>query len=122
METLTFNEGETCMVKRVVAGSLVLLTLAVAGFSIVGSTPVSGAPGIPPLFTDSLVTGVPAPTAMAFTPDGRLLISTQNGTLRVYKDSTLYPTPALSFSSSKLCANGERGLLGVAVDPVFSTN
>ena len=32
---------------------------------------------LPPGFSDSLVTAVGAPTALAFTPDGRLLITTQ---------------------------------------------
>jgi hypothetical protein len=32
---------------------------------------------LPPGFSDNLVTAVGAPTALAFTPDGRLLITTQ---------------------------------------------
>ena len=34
---------------------------------------------------------------------------------------TLLATPALSLGSA-VCSNGERGLLGVAVDPQFTTN
>lgn len=74
-----------------------------------------------PGFTDTLVTNVDAPTALAFTPDGRMLITNQQGQLRVYDDDRLLPTPALDISG-RVCANSERGLLGVAVDREFAAN
>lgn len=61
-------------------------------------------------------------TALAFTPDGRLLLSTQGGTLRVYQNGALLPTAALTFGDESLCTNSERGLLGIAVHPSFATN
>jgi glucose/arabinose dehydrogenase len=76
---------------------------------------------LPPNFFDELVTSVGSPTALAFTPDGRMLITRQTGTLRVF-DGTLLATPAITFDSSDICTNFERGLLGVAVDPAFATN
>lgn len=87
---------------------------------------LAGAPApaqtLPAGFADSLVTSVGAPTAIAFTPDGRMLVTTQGGSLRVLLGGSLLPTPALTIPSSKLCSNSERGLLGVAVDPAFATN
>jgi glucose/arabinose dehydrogenase len=41
--------------------------------------------------------------------------------LRVYEHGALLTTPALDISG-KVCTNGGRGLLGVAVDPNFATN
>ena len=74
-------------------------------------------------FQDSAVTNVASPTALAFTPDGRMLITTQPGQLRVYAGSALLPAPALDLAAGgTLCSNFERGLLGVAVDPNFATN
>ena len=65
----------------------------------------------------------PSPTALAFTPDGRMLITTQPGQLRVYEDGALVSTPALDLASSDdICTTSERGLLGVAVDPNFAAN
>jgi glucose/arabinose dehydrogenase len=55
-------------------------------------------------------------TGLAFTPDGRLLITRQDGLLFVYP---YLPSPALQLT---VCSQGERGLLGVAVDPGFATN
>lgn len=77
---------------------------------------------VPAGFSDILVATVGVPTALAFTPDGRLLVTTQPGTLRVYQAGTLLAAPALTFPGSQICANGERGLLGVAVDPAFAAN
>jgi glucose/arabinose dehydrogenase len=77
---------------------------------------------VPPAgFEDSLVAAIPSPTAIAFTPDGRLLTATQGGTLRVIEDDVLRAASALDLSAS-ICTNSERGVLGVAVDPAFATN
>ncbi len=76
---------------------------------------------VPSSFTDALVANVPLPTALAATPDGRLLITSQSGQLRVYQNGALRSTPALDLRS-KICANRERGLVGVAVDLDFAAN
>ncbi len=83
----------------------------------------AGAITLPPGFTDEQVTPLASPTALAFTPDGRLLITTQPGQLRVYQNGALVGTPALDLASPNnlICSNSERGLLGVAVDPAFAT-
>jgi glucose/arabinose dehydrogenase len=81
----------------------------------------SAEPGLPDGFDDDLVAGVSRPTALAFTPDGRLLIGEQLGRVRVYANGELVAVPALDLGS-KVCANSERGLLGIAVDPDFATN
>lgn len=73
---------------------------------------------VPSGFEDRLVTSVDAPTAIAFTPDGRMLVTTKPGQVRLYKNERLLAAPALDLST-KTCANSERGLLGVAVDPDF---
>lgn len=76
---------------------------------------------VPAGFTDSLVASVGGPTALAFTPDGRLLITSKEGQLRIYAGGALLATPALSIPASSICTASEQGLLGVAVDPGFST-
>jgi glucose/arabinose dehydrogenase len=78
------------------------------------------ATSLPDDFTDSVVTNVPAPTALAFTPDDRLLIASRPGELRVYDGGELVEAPALDLKSN-ICDNKERGLLGLAVDPNFGT-
>jgi glucose/arabinose dehydrogenase/PKD repeat protein len=99
---------------------LTCLALAMTLVGLAGAAPMaSGA--VPPNFEDTLVTQVSGPTALAFTPDGRLLITSHFGQLRVYKNGALQSTPAIDLSS-KICSDQERGLLGVAVDPDFASN
>ena len=60
-----------------------------------------------------------SPTAMAFLPDGRIFVCEQTGAVRVIKDGTLLAEPFLQVS---VTSTGERGLLGIAIDPDFETN
>src|SRR3954451_6628471 len=60
-----------------------------------------------------------SPTAMAFAPDGRLFVCLQGGQLRVIKNGALQAAPFVSLSVN---SSGERGLLGIAFDPNFSSN
>lgn len=64
-----------------------------------GQAAVSPAATTPHDFSDELVTDVPSPTALAFTPDGRMLIASQSGELWVYQNGSLLVTPALDLSS-----------------------
>jgi glucose/arabinose dehydrogenase len=84
--------------------------------------PSAASAAVPSGFTDELVATVAAPTAFAFTPDGRMLITTQSGNLRVRTAAgALLPNPVFSLGT-RVCTNSERGLLGIAVDPNFAAN
>lgn len=63
--------------------------------------------------------GINTPTALAFTPDGRIFVCEQSGKVRVIKSETLLPTPFLQLNVN---ATGERGLIGLTVDPDFEDN
>lgn len=86
---------------------------------------------LPAGFVDELVAPLAGPTALAFTPDGRILIAQQTGQLRVIEDGILLSAPVLDLldpnrdgspADSLICNDTERGLLGVAVDPNFASN
>jgi glucose/arabinose dehydrogenase len=75
---------------------------------------------VPSGFTDSVVAGgLTNPTAMALAPDGRIFVCEQGGALRVIKNGVLLATPFLTVTVD---SSGERGLLGVAFDPNFTSN
>lgn len=75
---------------------------------------------LPMGFTESLVSGsLTSPTAMAIAPDGRIFVCQQSGQLRVIENGVLLGTPFVSLAVN---FTGERGLLGVAFDPNFTTN
>jgi len=63
--------------------------------------------------------GLSSATAMAFAPDGRLFVLQQTGEVKVIKNGTLLGT---NFMSISVDSSGERGLLGIAFDPNFTTN
>jgi glucose/arabinose dehydrogenase len=82
----------------------------------------STAAAVPDGFEDTLVTKVSGgPSEIAWTPDGRMLIGTKNGQVRVYSGGALLPEPALDLAAVS-CTNAERGLQGVAVHPAFAAN
>jgi glucose/arabinose dehydrogenase len=71
-------------------------------------------------FFDSKFTdGLTKPTSMAFSPDGRLFVNEQGGSLRVIKNGTLLEEPFLTVSVNSFT---ERGLNGIAFDPEFENN
>src|SRR5688572_16797908 len=66
----------------------------------------------------TLASGLSSPAAIAFLPDGRLLVCQKGGSLRVISTGgTVSTAITLSVNTS-----GERGLIGVAVDPNFTSN
>lgn len=75
---------------------------------------------VPAGFVDqAIVGGVPEPTAFDWLPGGDLLITTQGGVLFRW-DGAGDARPVLDLSGA-VCAGGEMGLLGIAVDPAFQS-
>jgi glucose/arabinose dehydrogenase len=75
---------------------------------------------LPEGFTHSgVASGFSRPTAMAFAPDGRLFVLMQDGACLIIKNGQLLPQPFVRITVNNL---GERGLLGIAFDPEFSSN
>ena len=85
--------------------------------------PVGAEAALPPGFADEKVVDVPLPTALAFTPDGRMLVTAKPGVLYVGANGNPGGTVEKALTiTPKVCSNYERGLLGVAVDPEFASN
>ncbi len=57
----------------------------------------------------------------AFAPDGRLFIWQKDGVIKIFKNGALLATPFLDISA-RVNSNGDRGLIGFAFDPAFSSN
>ncbi|HEX5965669.1 MAG TPA: PQQ-dependent sugar dehydrogenase [Pyrinomonadaceae bacterium] len=74
---------------------------------------------LPANFTETAIPGISSPTAMEIAPDGRIFVCQQGGALRVIKNGVLLPQPFMTLTVDPA---GERGLLGIAFDPNFSTN
>jgi glucose/arabinose dehydrogenase/PKD repeat protein len=96
-------------------------TLAVAAMLLVGfgQSPGAGA-ALPPGFQESVVfSGLSNPTALRFSPDGRIFVAEKNGRIKVF-DGLGDTTPTLFADLSTNVYNfWDRGLLGLALAPDF---
>jgi glucose/arabinose dehydrogenase len=77
---------------------------------------------LPAGFTETQVaSGLSSPSAMDMSPDGRLFFTDQAGHIRIIQNDQLLATPFADLSAETDSAS-EHGLLGIALDPNFSTN
>jgi len=80
----------------------------------------AAAQSVPPGFTVENYGGALSDgTALAWSPDARLFVGQRNGMVRIIKNGSLLPTP---FHSTSVDMAGERGLLGLCLDPDFLSN
>lgn len=68
----------------------------------------------------TVVTGLTLPTAASFTPDGRIFVAQKNGVVKIFKNGVLLAQPFYTVANVNNYV--DRGLLGLAIDPNFSTN
>ncbi len=108
-------------------GLLGLLGLALVGCG--DDPPRAGAqsstddPGgeTPDLRVETVAAGLVAPWSLPFAPDRRIFVTERPGRLRVLTpDGQLRPEPVAEIGD--VAAQGEGGLLGIALDPDFAAN
>lgn len=99
--------------------STALIVLAFSFLTSIFFTDKAMAQTFPAGFSQVFVGMVSSPTAMAVAPDGRLFITEQGGNVRIVKNGAVLALPFVTLSVN---SSGERGLLGIAFDPSFSTN
>lgn len=81
--------------------------------------------GLPPGFsaTELISTQLASPTCMCIAQDGTIYIAQQAGAMRVWRESSgLLPTQFFSNAPLNVEFSGERGLIGMALDPDYATN
>lgn len=97
---------------------LVLAVLLTLTYLVV--LPAASASATPPGFTDTVaLSGLNAPTNVAFAPDGRIFVTEKSGLVKVF-DGLADPTPTV-FADLRPQVQDywDRGLLGLAVHPRF---
>lgn len=82
--------------------------------------PVAPAGELPPGFQDTIaISGLDGPTAIRFAPDGEVFVAQKNGEI-IHYESVDDKSPTLFADLRKqVYDNGDRGLLGLAVDPQY---
>jgi glucose/arabinose dehydrogenase len=100
---------------RLAGGLVVAALLLVAS----GQSQSAGA-ALPAGFQESVAfSGLDHPTALRFSPDGRIFVAEKNGRIKVF-DDLADTTPTLFADLSTNVYNfWDRGLLGLALDPAF---
>lgn len=98
--------------KRATAGAFLTAACAlVLARAAAAGTPIAG-------YTDTAyVTSLSAPTAIAFLPDGRLVIVEKGGAVKLFDGASTTGVGTIG-----VCTGSEMGLLGVAVDAGFASN
>src|SRR3989454_4318350 len=80
--------------------------------------PGGGTPNSPAVQLALVQTGLAWPIALAFASDGRIFFAERNtGNIRIIESGALLPTPFYTLTNTATA--GERGLLGLALDPGF---
>ncbi|QSQ25795.1 PQQ-dependent sugar dehydrogenase [Pyxidicoccus parkwayensis] len=103
-------------------GSATCLFVCLTWSLISGATAPPPRGLLPTSFTMEVVaSGLAYPTGFAALPDGRILIAEKGGVVRLLKNGVLQPTPFIDLQA-RVNAHHDRGLLGLAVDPAFSSN
>ena len=106
---------------------LVVLVGALPGSAFAGAfgapvAPQLAAPVLPPEFSESVVwSGLGNPTVIRFADDGRVFVATKAGVIYEF-DSVDDPTPTVFANlSAEVHDFWDRGLLGMALDPKFTS-
>lgn len=94
------------------------LTGALLLFTAVPAAPVQAAS----LTATTVQSGLTHAWDIAFTPDGRMLVTERPGRLRVYASGSVGARALANFTIPSVHAEGEGGLMGIAVDRNFASN
>ncbi len=102
---------------------LALRTCFATALALLAAT-AAGAVNLPPDFVVEDVApgaGFNTPTGVAFLPGGRMLVAEKRGRVYAVTNGVKYPTPLWS-RENEVLNNGDRGLLGIAVDSDYVAN
>jgi glucose/arabinose dehydrogenase len=104
-----------------IAKKIVVLFVAAGIVAGLGAPFIGSAAVVEPGFEiETVAQGFSLPTAMAFAPDGRVFVAEKGGAVRVVKNGVLLSAPAINLTD--INTFGDRGLIGLAIDPNFATN
>ena len=96
-----------------------LILLAGGGLMTVAA---AAAAQLPAGFEETVVfSGLKQPTAVAFSPDGRVFVAEKSGKIKVFASLTATTPTLFANLSNNVFHNWDRGLLGLALDPEFPT-
>jgi glucose/arabinose dehydrogenase len=97
----------------------VAVILMFAGLTAPGAARAAS-PELPPGFSDTtVISGLDHPTAVRFSPDGRVFIAEKSGIVKVFASPTAASGATFADLRTEVLDFWDRGLLGLALDPGF---
>jgi len=106
---------------RLRTAGIVALLSAVAILSL-AAQPALAEPALPEGFQDAVVIdGLNEPTTFRFAPDGRVFVAEKSGRILVYDNLQDQTPEVFADLQTEIYDRGDRGLLGLALDPEFPT-
>ena len=98
---------------RCAAACVFLVASATSAFLVEAQT-------LPAGFRDTVAfSGLSNPTAVAFSPDGRVFVAEKSGVIKVFASMTATAPTVFADLSTRVYNYWDRGLLGLALDPGF---
>lgn len=94
--------------------------LAAAAALLLTAVPAAAEPALPAGFQDEVAfPNLSKPTAVRFAPDGMVFVAEKNGKIEVYEDVEDETPELFKNLTVETYDHGDRGLLGLTVDPEF---
>jgi glucose/arabinose dehydrogenase len=103
--------------------ALVAITVAASSLAVAGAPERAAAASLPPGFQEEVVfSGLIQPTAVRFSPDGRVFVAEKSGLIKVFDNLTDTTPTVFADLRTQVHNFWDRGLLGLALPPNFPTN
>jgi glucose/arabinose dehydrogenase len=99
---------------------LALVIIAIVVSTTSGPSAASAGTGAPTLTSSTVQSGLTIPWDLGFTPDGRMLVTIRSGQVRIYASGNANAPLVRTVSIASVYAQGEAGVMGIAVDPAFT--
>jgi glucose/arabinose dehydrogenase len=105
------------------AGEVVALMLVSSCLVVVTTTELAAGASLPNGFQEEIVfSGLTQPTAVRFSPDGRVFVAEKSGLIKIFDNLTDTTPTVFADLRTQVHNYWDRGLLGLALPPGFPTN
>ena len=115
--------GRSSSSARTRVGVLLTVAMLASCLAVVTTTQPAAAASLPPGFQEEIVfSGLTQPTAVRFSPDGRVFVAEKSGVIKVFDNLTDTTPTVFADLRTQVHNFWDRGLLGLALAPNFPTN
>ena len=115
--------GRSSSRTRAHVGVLFTIAMLASCLAVVTTTQPAAAASLPPGFQEEIVfSGLTQPTAVRFSPDGRVFVAEKSGVIKVFDNLTDTTPTVFADLRTQVHNFWDRGLLGLALAPNFPSD